>query len=68
MLEGRRNFVARQTEVTLKLHPDDLEQLRAAAVTIGYSIEEYARLALHKASQATLDASKGSLLLSSIRG
>lgn len=41
-------------EITLKLHPEDMQRLRDAAASTGYSVDDYARLALHLASKATL--------------
>lgn len=40
----------------LMLHESDHEQLARAAAAAGYGVEEFARLALHRYSKATLAA------------
>ncbi|EHP41093.1 hypothetical protein OR16_21863 [Cupriavidus basilensis OR16] len=44
------------TRLELQLHRADHAQLDAAAIAAGYSLEEYARLALHRFSLDTLEA------------
>lgn len=43
------------TVLNLSLHPSDHEHLLNAANAAGYSVDEYARLVLHRASTATLE-------------